>query len=193
MKIAQIEIYQHDLAVKGGVYRLSGGREYTSYDATFARVIGDDGQDGWGEATPFGATYIAARGQGTRAALDLLRPALTSRDPRACDQRSDIMAAPLKGHRDARCALDVACWDLSARAAGLPLCDVIGGRIDGQVPVISSISSDSPEVMRAMVAAQIAIRDAPVREVSVPPPHTPGPGVIHDLAKLSAPVAEFGA
>lgn len=152
MKIMRTEIYQRDLAVEGGVYRLSGGREYTSYDATFARVISDAGQDGWGEATPFGATYIAAHAAGTRAALDLLAPALLGSDPRAYDRRTDMMAATLKGHRDARCALDVACWDLVARAAGLPLCDMIGGRTETPIPVISSIGADSPNAMRAKVA-----------------------------------------
>ncbi len=152
MKIARIEIYQHDLAVKGGVYRLSGGREYTSYDATFARVITDDGHEGWGESTPFGSTYIAAHAGGTRAGIALLAPALLGTDPRAHDRRIDLMQATLKGHRDARTALDVACWDLTARAAGLPLCDLLGGRIPGPVPIISSIGSDTPEAMRSRVA-----------------------------------------
>lgn len=152
MKIVRIEIYQKDLAVKGGVYRLSGGREYRSYKASFVRILDESGTEGWGESTPFGSTYIAAHAGGARAALDLLAPALLGHDPRAHERRQDIMENTLKGHRDARCALDVACWDLTARAAGLPLCDMIGGRISGPVPVISSIGSDTPEAMRAKVA-----------------------------------------
>ena len=156
MKIARIEIYQAALPVKGGVYRLSGGREYTSFDATFARVTADNGQDGWGESTPFGSTYIAAHAGGTRAALELLAPALLGMDPRAHDRRHDRMRQTLLGHRDARTALDVACWDLTAKATGLPLCDLLGGRIPGPVPVISSIGGDTPEKMRAKVAAHRA-------------------------------------
>lgn len=152
MTIARIEIYQHNLAVKGGVYRLSGGREYRSYDATFARVIARDGTEGWGESTPFGTTYIAAHAKGTRTAIETLAPALLGHDPRAHDRRQEIMSAALQGHRDARCALDVACWDLTARQAGLPLCDLIGGRIPGHVPIISSIGGDTPDMMRAKVA-----------------------------------------
>lgn len=152
MKIARIEIYRHDLAVTGGTYRLSGGREYTAYDATFARIITHDGQEGWGESTPFGGTYIAAHAGGTRAAIAQLAPALLGQDPRLHDRRADVMAETLKGHRDARCALDVACWDLTARAAGLPLCDLLGGRIGGPIPLISSIGSDTPERMRTKVA-----------------------------------------
>ena len=147
MKIKRIEIYQAELPVKGGVYRLSGGRDYTSFDATFARVIAEDGPEGWGESTPFGSTYLASHAGGTRAALDLLAPALIGMDPRHHDRRHDRMRATLLGHRDARTALDVACWDLTAKAAGLPLCDMLGGRIPGPVPVISSIGSGTPDEM----------------------------------------------
>ncbi len=156
MKIARIEMYQVDLPVAGGVYRLSGGREYTSYDATIARMIADNGQEGWGESTPFGSSYIAAHAPGTRAGIAALAPALLGHDPRHHDRLWDLMARTLKGHRDARCALDVACWDISAKAAGQALCDHIGGRIPGPVPVISSIGGDTPETMRAKVAAHRA-------------------------------------
>lgn len=153
MRISRIEIYQADLPVMGGMYRLSGGREYTTFDATFAHVLTDTGPDGWGESTPFGATYIAAHAGGTRAALDLLAPAILGMDPRLHDRLWDRMHGTLLGHRDARTALDVACWDIAAKAAGLPLCDMLGGRIAGPVPVISSIGGDTPEAMRARVAA----------------------------------------
>lgn len=152
MKIARIDIFQADLPVRGGVYRLSGGREYHSYDATIVRVTTDCGLEGWGESTPFGSTYIAAHAGGTRAGLALLAPAMIGRDPRRHDRNQEHMQATLRGHRDARCALDVACWDIAAQAAGLPLCDMLGGRVPGPVPVVSSIGGDAPEVMRTKVA-----------------------------------------
>lgn len=156
MRISQIDVFQVDLPVRGGVYRLSGGREFRSYDATIIRIITSCGLTGWGESTPFGATYVAAHAEGTRTGVALLAPALLGRDPRQHDRNWDIMQATLKGHRDARCALDVACWDIAAQAANLPLCDMTGGRIDGRVPVISSIGGDTPEAMRRKVAAHRA-------------------------------------
>lgn len=152
MRIARIEIYQADLPVKGGVYRLSGGRQYTAYDATIVRIETACGLEGWGESTPFGATYVAAHAGGTRAGLQLLAPALLGRDPRRHDRNWEVMDATLAGHRDAKCALDVAAWDIAAKSAGLPLCDMLGGRVPGRIPVISSIGGDTPEAMRAKVA-----------------------------------------
>ena len=152
MKIRHIDVFQADLPVKGGVYRLSGGREYRSYDATIVRVRTECGIEGWGESTPFGSTYIAAHAQGTRAGIDLLAPALLGRDPRHHDRNWEVMQSTLKGHRDARCALDVACWDIAAKAADQPLSTLLGGATDEPVPVISSIGGDTPDAMRAKVA-----------------------------------------
>jgi L-alanine-DL-glutamate epimerase-like enolase superfamily enzyme len=56
MKIRSISVFQVDLPFSGGTYRLSGGREYRSFDATILRIETDAGLEGWGESTPFGRT-----------------------------------------------------------------------------------------------------------------------------------------
>jgi len=43
MKIAQIDVFKVDLSYSGGVYVLSGGREYGSFDATIVRITTDTG------------------------------------------------------------------------------------------------------------------------------------------------------
>ncbi|KAA5683561.1 mandelate racemase, partial [Klebsiella pneumoniae] len=47
MKIKRIELYQIDLPYSGGVYHLSGGREYRSFDASIVKIIADNGLEGW--------------------------------------------------------------------------------------------------------------------------------------------------
>lgn len=157
MKIARIEAYQVDLPYSGGTYRLSGGRTYQSFDATFVRVVTDCGLEGWGESTPFGNNYIAAHARGVRAGLEDLAPALLGTDPRLCDRINDQMDLALLGHHHAKAPLDIACWDIFGKSTGLPVCDLLGGRIAGPVPVISSIGSDTPEAMRASVARHRAL------------------------------------
>ena len=156
MQIERIEIYQADLPYAGGTYHLSGGRSYTSFDASFARVITACGLEGWGESTPFGATYIAAHAGGVRAGLDRVAPAVIGMDPRLHDRIYDAMDMALVGHSAAKTPIDVACWDIAGKAAGLPVCDLLGGRVSGAIPVISSIGSDTPDAMRANVAAHRA-------------------------------------
>jgi len=152
MKITRIEVHQAELAYAGGVYRLSGGREYHAFDATILSLHCDDSTVGWGESTPFGGTYVAAHAGGVRAALDLLAPAVIGLDPRCHDRIQDAMNTVLTGHAAAKTAVDVACWDAHGKSAGRPVCDLLGGRIAEPVPLISSIGSDTPDAMRASVA-----------------------------------------
>lgn len=152
MKIAQIDAFQVDLPYSGGVYLLSGGREYRSFDATIVRITTDTGIEGWGESTPFGATYIGAHARGVRAGIDEIAPNLLGLDPRRSDRINDAMDATLVAHEDAKTALDVACWDIFGKSVQLPVCELLGGRTDVRMPVISSIYTGDPEDMRRRVA-----------------------------------------
>jgi L-alanine-DL-glutamate epimerase-like enolase superfamily enzyme len=129
-----------------------GGREYRSFDATIVRVRTDTGLEGWGESTPFGANYIAAHGAGVRAGIAEVAPHLLGADPRRVDRINDLMDAALAGHAHAKTPLDVACWDLLGKAVGMPVCELLGGRTEVRMPVISSIHSGDPEDMRRRVA-----------------------------------------
>lgn len=152
MKIEKIEVYQLDLPYSGGTYRLSGDREYTSFDATFVRIIADNGMDGWGESTPFGATYIAAHALGVRAGIQEIAPQLLGRDPRQPDRINDAMNEALVGHNHAKTPLDVACWDLFGKSVGLPVCELLGGSTGQPMATISSIHAGDPREMRQRVA-----------------------------------------
>lgn len=152
MKIAQIDVFQVDLPYSGGVYLLSGGREYRSFDATIVRITTDTGLEGWGESTPFGATYIGAHARGVRAGIDEIAPNLLGLDPRRSDRINDAMDAALVAHEHAKTALDVACWDIFGKSVQLPVCELLGGRTDVKMPVISSIYTGDPEDMRRRVA-----------------------------------------
>ena len=79
--LTYVALYAVTLPYAGGVYRLSGGRTYTAFDAAVVRLTCDDGTEGWGESTPFGSTYVAAHPAGTRAGVELLAPALLATKP----------------------------------------------------------------------------------------------------------------
>lgn len=153
MKIARIDVFSVELPYAGGVYRLSGERTYTHFDATLVRATSDTGLEGWGESTPFGNTYVAAHPTGVRSGLSVIGPAVIGLDPRHFDRVNEALDAILVGHNHAKTAIDVACWDLAGKAMKMPVCDLLGGRVSGRVPLISSIgTSDDPEDMRQRVA-----------------------------------------
>jgi len=152
LKIQKIDVFQVDLPYSGGVYLLSGGREYRSFDATIVRVTTSTGIEGWGESTPFGATYIASHALGTRAGIAEIAPSLLGRDPRQVDRINDEMDFALLGHNHAKTALDVACWDIFGKSVGLPVCELLGGGTGKPLPMISSIYAGDPEEMRRRTA-----------------------------------------
>jgi L-alanine-DL-glutamate epimerase-like enolase superfamily enzyme len=152
MKIESIDVYQVDLPYSGGVYRLSGNREYSSFDATVVCINAENGLQGWGESTPFGSTYIAAHARGFRAGIAEMAPRLIGMDSRRVDRINDAMDAALVGHLHAKAPVDIACWDLFGKSVKMPVCELLGGGTDLQLPLISSIHAGDPEDMRRRVA-----------------------------------------
>ena len=153
MKITAIDVFQVDLPFSGGTYRLSGGRDYHSFDATFVCVHTDTGLEGWGESTPFGATYINAHALGVRSGIAELAPQVLGCDPRLTERVYETMDQTLVGHGHAKTPIDVACWDILGQATGLPVHALLGGSTGVPMPLISSIHAGSPEDMRARVQA----------------------------------------
>ncbi len=152
LAIERVDVFQVDLPYSGGVYRLSGGREYRSFDATIVRVTTQNGLEGWGESTPFGSTWIASHALGVRAGIAEIAPRLIGLDPRRVDRINDAMDAALVGHLHAKTAIDVACWDVFGKSVGMPVCELLGGRTSVEMPVISSIYMGDPDDMRERVA-----------------------------------------
>ncbi|MEM7255909.1 MAG: mandelate racemase/muconate lactonizing enzyme family protein [Pseudomonadota bacterium] len=152
MKIKSIDMYQVNLPYSGGVYVLSGGREYTGFDATVVCIETDCGLRGYGESTPFGPNYIASHALGVRAGIEEIAPALIGCDPRQTDRIYERMDQSLLGHLHAKTPLDVACWDILGQATGMPCWMLLGGSTGQRMPTISSIYAGTPEDMRERVA-----------------------------------------
>ncbi|WP_343562257.1 mandelate racemase/muconate lactonizing enzyme family protein [Kiloniella sp. b19] len=151
MKITAIEMYQLDLPYARGVYKLSGGREYRSFDATFVRILTDRGLEGWGESTPFGANYMPAHAKGVRAGIEIIAPELLGMDPRLFDRVNERMDALLCGNNPVKAALDIACWDIFAKSVELPVCDLLGGSTGKPMPVMTSCYAGDPDDMRERI------------------------------------------
>jgi len=147
MKISKVSVWQLDLPLHKP-YWLSGGRlKFEQLDSTILRLDTDAGISGWGEGCPWGVTYLPAFGKGIRAGIDELAPLLIGRDPRQLDAINRVMDLALPGHPYVKAALDAACWDIAARSAGLPLCEMLGAREPDPVAIASSVSTASPQQM----------------------------------------------
>src|SRR5262245_35175037 len=152
MKIRRISAHRVELPLHEGSYKWSGGKSVTVFDSTIARVETDTGHVGVGEVCPLGPFYLPAYANGVRAGIAELGPHLLGQDPRELGKLNRLMDHALKGHPYVKSALDMACWDLLGKAAGLPVCALLGGRYGDDFVLYRAISQEAPEAMAERVA-----------------------------------------
>jgi L-alanine-DL-glutamate epimerase-like enolase superfamily enzyme len=156
MRIARVDVFAQRYTIAGGTFSMSGGKSAAQQDSTIVRVETDDGLVGWGEQCGFSPRYLAAYGEGTRSAFNLIGPAVIGLDPRQIQLVYDAMDGALKGHAYAKAPIDMACWDLLGKATGLPLRDLLGGGVREKLPLYLGIGIDTPERMRAVCERTLA-------------------------------------
>lgn len=152
MRITRILAYRVELPLHEGSYKWSGGKFVSVFDSTIVRVETDAGLIGHGEVCPLGPFYLPAYGEGVRAGLRELGPHLLGADPRQVGKLNRLMDASLKGHAFVKSGVDIACWDILGQAAGLPVCELLGGRYGESVHLYRAISQEAPDAMASRVA-----------------------------------------
>jgi L-alanine-DL-glutamate epimerase-like enolase superfamily enzyme len=81
----------------------------------------------------------------------MLAPHLIGADASRLNHLNQLMDRTLKGHNYVKSAVDMACWDILGKVAGLPVCELLGGRFGDHFPLYRAISQDSAENMAANV------------------------------------------
>src|SRR5829696_2728830 len=152
MKITRIAAYRVELPLHETTYKWSGGKSVSVFDSTIVRVETDTGDAGHGEVCPLGPFYLPAYANGVRVGLRELGPHLIGSDPRQLGKLNRLMDAALKGHPYVKSGIDIACWDILGQAAGLPVCELLGGRYGEDFHLYRAISQESPDEMAARVA-----------------------------------------
>jgi len=152
VKIRRIAAYRVELPLREGSYKWSGGKSVSVFDSTLVRVETDSGLAGHGEVCPLGPAYLPAYAEGVRAGLAVLAPRLLGESPLETEKLNRRMDAVLKGHPYVKSGVDVACWDIVGQAAGLPVCEMLGGRYGEDFHLYRAISQESPEEMAKSVA-----------------------------------------
>ena len=152
MKITRIEAFQVDLPLHEGSYKWSGGKSVEVFDSTVVRIETDEGVVGHGEVCPLGPVYLPSYARGVRAGLEELAPRLIGEDPTQVERLDRTMDQALKGHPYVKSAIDMAAWDVLGQVAGMPVCELLGGRYGDDFVLYRAISQDTPEAMAASVA-----------------------------------------
>ncbi|MET4736683.1 L-alanine-DL-glutamate epimerase-like enolase superfamily enzyme [Bradyrhizobium japonicum] len=150
-RISRISGYRVLVPLKEGTYTMSGGRSLDQFDTTIVCIETDSGFAGWGEITPLGATYLPSYAEGARTGIREIAPALLGADPTQLECINELMDTTLRGHPYAKSALDIACWDILGKVAGLPVSTMMGGRFGDRIRLYRSITHGSPEMMANLV------------------------------------------
>ena len=180
MQITRITIWQKSLPLKEPYWLSGGSLRFDELDSTFVRLDCGDALYGWGEACPWGHTYLPAFGGGIRAAIELLAPVMLGKDSRDIASINRALDEQLPGHGYAKSALDIALWDLAGRRSETPLYQLLGGADGEAVMVNSSIATGTPDEMLAR------INRARERGYRVHSAKIGGPDAKLDIARIDA-------
>jgi L-alanine-DL-glutamate epimerase-like enolase superfamily enzyme len=105
---------------------------------------------------PLGNFYAPAFAAGARAGVTEIAPHLIGRDPQALAQLVRLMDTVFKGHPYVKSALDMACSDLAARAADVPLATLLGGRESDTAELYKVVTHGPVEAMAKRAADIVA-------------------------------------
>lgn len=106
-------------------------------------VVCDDGVVGIGEGTTIGGlSYGPESPEGIHLTIErYLAPLLVGRDAREVRPAVSAMAQRIRGNRFARNAVETALWDAQGKRLGLPLSELLGGRLRSSLPVAWTLAS----------------------------------------------------
>jgi muconate cycloisomerase len=103
------------------------------------RLDTDAGITGWGEAAPW--TVFTGSPQASAAALDVhLRPLLMGADPFRIEALLAAAERTVVHCTEAKAAIEMALFDIVGKALGVPVCDLLGGRVRDEIPLSFSVA-----------------------------------------------------
>jgi len=152
MKITAIKVFQVDLPLREGRYNWSGGNFMEVFDSTVVAVETDEGITGYAECCPLGSAYLPSYAKGVRAGLAEIGPRLIGHDPTDLGPLNRHMDAVLRGHPYVKAPIDIACWDILGKVAGLPVYKLLGGAEQDSIALYRAISQEESAVMADKIA-----------------------------------------
>lgn len=114
-------------------------------DNVLVRVETDEGIVGWGEGVE--ATDLTGETQQSiQAAVEFLGGQIIGRDPLRRTELWWAMDKMMHANETALGAIDIALYDIAGKAFGVPVYELIGGKMRDVVPALTMVGSGKPEV-----------------------------------------------
>lgn len=126
MKIRDLELF---------LVQVQSSVDASNHRCLLVRLALGGGLEGWGEAP---GRWSAEELDGRRDVL------LAQLRGRSIFDIEELLRLETLREPELRCALETACWDLVARAAGQPLCHLFGGGYRQRIPVALRLTGSAP-------------------------------------------------
>ena len=112
------------------------------------KVVCSDGITGFGEGTTIGGlSYGAESPEGMKLAIDqYIAPILKSANPARVPETMIAIRKAIKGNNFAKCAVETALLDAWGKRVGLPVSELVGGRLRDRLPVAWTLASGDTAV-----------------------------------------------
>ncbi|HYO91409.1 MAG TPA: o-succinylbenzoate synthase [Pyrinomonadaceae bacterium] len=155
MRIISIELREIRLGLIH-FFETSFGRT-TERRIILARVLDEDGAEGWGECTAGEGPFYSEEWTETAwtTITNFLAPVVVGKDVEGASHVRALMQR-VRGHRMAKAAIETACWDLEASRARVPLWKHLGGA-QAEIPCGVSIGiQDSVEDLLEKIERELS-------------------------------------
>jgi muconate cycloisomerase len=150
MRIEKIEAIPVRVPLAAGMSTRTAHGEHHTSDYAIVRVYTDDGLVGLGEAT-VSALWSGETSKSVVAAItDLLGPALRGRDPRQITAARKEMDFLIKLNPFTKAAVEMALWDIAGKSCGLPVYQLLGGKLWDTIPTKMMIGAFDVPHARAL-------------------------------------------
>jgi muconate cycloisomerase len=151
----------------------------TRDDATtvVVEIETDEGVTGIGQTAVDPPHFGAA---GMKANIDsYLAPAIIGKSPLAIEALHRVMDRALPGYLSTRGAVDIALWDLGGKALGVPVYQLLGGRLREGIALMAMVPHGTPEAMHD-ATQRLLVTPYPALKMKI------GMGMADDLARYAA-------
>jgi L-alanine-DL-glutamate epimerase-like enolase superfamily enzyme len=135
MKITDVEAIPVQVPLKAGLTTKTAHGEHAESSYVIVRVHTDKGLVGLGEAT------VAPRwsGETSPGCVEVIRgligPALIGEDPRRINRLRRVMEGAVRLNPFTKAGVEMALWDLAGKAAGVPVYQLLGGKVRDELPI----------------------------------------------------------
>ena len=107
----------------------------------------EDGYEGWGEATTIGGlSYAEESPHSIKINIDTyFTPLLLKESPTTTAKAMQLLNKHISGNRFAKCAIETALLDIEGKRLGIPVSELLGGRVRDKLEVAWTLASGNTE------------------------------------------------